>query len=472
MARKPNVVIFPSPGMGHLIPLVELSKKLVLAHDLSITLIVPSLGPPSKAQTQVLKSLSSGPINHILLPPTNPSDFPAGTRAETLICLTVAQAVPALRDELKLLVETSGKPVALVADFFCTDTFDVAKEFDVPSYLAVLTNAMTLSMLLDLPRLDEEVSGEYGDMDSPIRFPGCKVDVLGSDLPDPVLDRKDDAYKWFMHNLRRTNLAEGFIVNSFTELEGETIQFLQQNVVSENKPIYPIGPIFQSGSSNDLADPSGCLKWLDTKPTGSVVFVSFGSGGTLSSEQLKELALGLETSQQNFLWVVRSPNDAAANASYFNSRSGSNPLDFLPEGFVERTKGRGLVVPSWAPQMEVLSHVATGGFVSHCGWNSTVESIVNGVPMIAWPLYAEQRMNAVLLEKDFEIALRPRAGENGVIGREEIARVVKGLMHVEEGAAVRERMAKLKVAAAEAVTEGGSSTKSLGELVSNWKKGH
>ncbi|CAL1357939.1 unnamed protein product [Linum trigynum] len=468
MVQKHHVVVFSSPGMGHLIPLVELSKKLVTAHDLSITLIIPSLGPPPKAQAHVLESLPPGSINHLLLPPSDPSKFPTGSRIETLICLTVAHAIPALRDSLRSLVERVGRPVALIADFFCTDTFDVARKFGVPSYLFILMNATVLSMLLHLPRLNQEVSGEYGDMDRPIRLPGCRVDLPGPDLPDPLLDRKDDAYKWFMHNAKRLNLVDGFLVNSFTELEGETIRYLQENPGPEKKPVYPVGPIIQSGQSNGSTDPSGCLEWLDDQPTGSVVFISFGSGGTLSSKQLKELALGLEMSEQRFLLVVRSPNDAATDASYFSAKSASNPLDFLPDGFVERTRGRGMVVPSWAPQIQVLGHRATGGFVSHCGWNSTLESIVNGVPLIAWPLYAEQRMNAVLLEKDMEIALRPEAGEDGVIGREEIARVVKGLMQGEEGAAVRERMAKLKVAAAEAMKEGGSSTKSLGELVSKW----
>ncbi|CAN1793813.1 Hydroquinone glucosyltransferase [Linum perenne] len=256
------------------------------------------------------------------------------------------------------------------------------------------------------------------------------------------------------------NLADGFLINSFTGLEGETIRFLQEN---GNKPIYPIGPIIQSSDGSIVADPAGCLKWLDDQPIGSVVLVSFGSGGTLSSEQLTELALGLEASQKRFIWVVRSPNDASASASYFS-------VDFLPKGFIDRVKGRGLVVPSWAPQMQVLSHVATGGFVSHCGWNSTLESLVNGVPIIAWPLYAEQKMNAVLLQKDIKVALRPKQREDGVIGRDEIAKVVKELMEGEEGAAVRRRMAELKAAAAEAVGDGGSSTKSLEELVCVWKK--
>ncbi|KAL7212943.1 hypothetical protein ACSBR2_015607 [Camellia fascicularis] len=113
-----------------------------------------------------------------------------------------------------------------------------------------------------------------------------------------------------------------------------------------------------------------------------------------------------------------------------------------------RFLGRGLVVPSWAPQIEVLSHHATGGFVTHCGWNSTLESIVHGVPLIAWPLFAEQKMNAVMLTEGLNVALRPKREETGLVGQEEIAKVVKSLMEGEEGKKVRQRTEGLKDAAA------------------------
>lgn len=207
-----------------------------------------------------------------------------------------------------------------------------------------------------------------------------------------------------------------------------------------------------------------CLSWLDDQPSGSVLFVCFGSGGTLSHSQLNELALGLELSGQKFLLVARSPNNELANAAYLSDQSHDNPLAFLPEGFEERTKGHGLVVPSWAPQAEVLSHGSTGGFLTHCGWNSILESIVHGVPLIAWPLYSEQRMNAVLLVEDLKVALRPKANKKGLVSREEIAKVVKGLMVGEEGKRVGSRVKGLKMAAEKASSAEGSSTKAISEL--------
>jgi hydroquinone glucosyltransferase len=210
------------------------------------------------------------------------------------------------------------------------------------------------------------------------------------------------------------------------------------------------------------------LKWLDNQPHGSVLFVSFGSGGTLSSNQIIELALGLEMSEQRFLWVVRSPNDKIANASYFNAESHSDPFDFLPNGFLERTKGRGFVVSSWAPQPSILAHGSTGGFLTHCGWNSILESVVNGVPLVVWPLFAEQKMNAVILTEGAKVGLRPNVGEDGLVERHEIASVVKCLMEGEDGKKLRYQMKDLKEAAAKTLGENGTSTNHISNLALKW----
>ena len=170
--------------------------------------------------------------------------------------------------------------------------------------------------------------------------------------------------------------------------------------------------------------------------------------------------------------VVRSPNNELANAAYLVDQTlDNNPLAFLPKGFIERTKEQGLVVPYWAPQVQVLSHGSTGGFLSHCGWNSTLESIMHGIPIIAWPLFAEQRMNAVLLTEGLKVALRPKANEKGLVDREEIAKVIKGLMIGEEGKKVHNRMKDLKIAADKAVSPNGSSTMALANIASHWING-
>ncbi|XVF33195.1 hypothetical protein REPUB_Repub17cG0147700 [Reevesia pubescens] len=464
-SQTPHIAILPSPGMGHLIPLVEFAKRLVHQHNFSVTFVIPTDDSPSKAQKSTLDSLPSS-IDSFFLPRVDLSDLPEDSKIETLISLTVARSLSFLRDALKSLVAKT-KLVGLVVDLFGTDAFDVAREFNVSSYIFFPSTAMALSLFLYLPKLDQMVSCEYRDLPEPVRIPGC-VPIHGKELLDPIQDRKNDAYKWLLHHTNRYRLAEGIMVNSFEDLEAGAIKALQEKEPGK-PPVYPVGPLVNVDPSSK-ADESDCLKWLDNQPHGSVLYVSFGSGGTLSYNQINELALGLEMSEQRFLWVVRSPNDKVANATFFSLESDQkDPFDFLPKGFLERTKGRGLVVPSWAPQAQVLSHGSTGGFLTHCGWNSTLESVVNGVPLIAWPLYAEQKMNAVMLTEDIKIALRPKPNENGLVCRDEIAKAVKGLIEGEEGKGVRNKMKDLKEAAAKVLSENGSSTKALSEVANKWK---
>ncbi|KAG6597094.1 Hydroquinone glucosyltransferase, partial [Cucurbita argyrosperma subsp. sororia] len=464
-APVPHLAILPSPGMGHLIPLVEFAKRLVLHHHITVTFVVPSDHPPSKPQKSLLHSLPSG-IDHTFLPPVSFHDLPHGSKIETIITLTVSRSLPSLKNVLKSMM-TNSNLVGLVVDLFGTDAFDLAREFNISPYIFFPSTAMVLSFALFLPKLHESVAGEYGDLQEPIQIPGC-IPIHGKNLLDPVQDRKDEAYKWTFHNMKRYVLSDGIFLNSFPELEPGAIKFLREEKQGK-PPVYPIGPLVRidSNGSNEKAE---CLKWLDEQPNGSVLYVSFGSGGTLSSHQINELAIGLEMSGQRFIWVVRSPSDKVANATYFNVHSHDDPLNFLPEGFVERMKNRGLVVPSWAPQTQILSHSSTGGFLTHCGWNSTLEAVVNGVPLIAWPLYAEQKMNAVMLTEEIKVALRPKMNEKeGIVEKEEIWKVVKAVLEGEEGKKLREKMKELKEAGERAVGEDGLSTKIVCEMVEKWK---
>ncbi|KAL4599774.1 hypothetical protein ACB092_11G150900 [Castanea dentata] len=462
MEQNPHIALLPCPGMGHLIPLVEFAKLLLHHHDFHITCIIPTTGSPSKAMKEVLQALPTS-IDHVFLPPVSLEDV-KGAKPGLQITLTMTRSLPSLRDVLTSLVATT-RLVALVLDPFGIDALDVAKELNVSPYIFYPTNAMVLSLLLNLPKLDETVSCEYRDLPEPVKLPGC-IPIQGRDLIDPMQDRTSEWYKMFLRTSKQVRLADGIVINTFMELDGNAITALEEE--TKNLSLYAIGPIIQSGSRNPV-EGSDCLRWLNNQPSGSVLFVCFGSGGTLSYDQMNELALGLESSKQKFLWVVRSPNNELANAAYLADQTlDNNPLAFLPNGFIERTKEQGLVVPSWAPQAQVLSHNSTGGFLSHCGWNSTLESIMQGIPIIAWPLFAEQRMNAVLLTDDLQVALRPKANEKNLVDGEEIAKVINSLMVGEDGKKIRNRMKNLKIAAEKAHSPNGSSTKALADLTSQW----
>ncbi|PIA50732.1 hypothetical protein AQUCO_01200157v1 [Aquilegia coerulea] len=463
----PRIVILVTPGMGHLIPVIEFAKRLISFYpDFLVTFFIPTDGSSVKAQKKVLNSLPKF-ITYMFLPQVNFDDLSDDVKAETRMCLTFSRSLSSLRVALKDIMGSS-RVVALVVDSFGTDAFDVAKELDLPHYIFITSSAMWLAFLLELPKLDAIYSGEYKDMPEPLKLPGC-VPLHGIDFVDPCQDRMNEAYKWLLHLSKRHSYADGILVNSSIDIEPGCLKVLQDGN-PDTPPVYAVGPLIRTcdDANSEETDGSECLKWLDGQPLGSVLFVSFGSGGTLSNEQLTELAIGLEMSEQRFLWVVKSPSDTAANATYFSAHSVKDPFGFLPKGFLERTKGIGLVVSSWAPQIQILSHGSTGGFLMHCGWNSTLESIVHGVPLIGWPLYAEQKMNAVMLY-DMKIALKPKFDVNGLVRREDIAQVVKTLMDGEEGMKVRNKIEELKCAAVAVLRENGSSTKSLCKVALKWK---
>ncbi|RZC57838.1 hypothetical protein C5167_005136 [Papaver somniferum] len=334
--------------MGHLIPLTELAKQLAHRHNFSITLILPTIGPASMAMKSVLDRLPET-ITSILLSPVNLDDQPKDAKGETRISIAMVRSLPYLREELKRI--TSSKRVAaFIIDLFGTDAFDVVNEFGIPPYVFFPCNANVLQLLLNLSSLHESFSGEFKDLPQPLCLPGC-VPMPGTELIPPLQDKKDDAYMWFLHHSRRYSLAEG----------------KQPGIPT----IYPVGPVTSSSSiGRDFDDASGCLQWLDNQPLESVLYVSFGSFGFLSYEQMVELAYGLEISGQRFLWVVKCPAAPTVDASLSKQMS-TDPFNFLPDGYLNRIHGSGFLVPSWAPQIQILNHGSTGGFLSHCGWNST-----------------------------------------------------------------------------------------------------
>ena len=295
MEQKPRIAILPSPGMGHLIPFVELAKLLFLHHDFHVTCIIPTFGSPSKAMKEVLEALPTS-IDHVFLPPVSLDNL-EGVMPGSRIILTMKRSLPSLLDVLKSQVATA-RLAAFVVDLFGTEALDVAKELNISPYIFFPANAMVLSLLLHLPKLDETVSCEYRDLSEPLKLLGC-IPIHGRDLIEPAQDRTSEYYKEILRIGKQLRLTEGIMVNNFMELEGSAIKaFEEVGKIS----LYPVGPVIQIGSSNQV-DRSDCLRWLDNQPRESVLFVFFGSGGTLSHHQMTELALGLELSGQKFLSV-------------------------------------------------------------------------------------------------------------------------------------------------------------------------
>ncbi|CAJ1948880.1 unnamed protein product [Sphenostylis stenocarpa] len=463
MEKATHIAVIPGLGFTHLVPILHFSKRLVELHPhVHVTCIVPSLGSLPSASKAILETLPPN-INPILLPPVNLSDLPQGIRPTIQIHLAMTHSMQSIHDTLKCI--TSKIPlVAMVIDSFAYEAQDFAQEFNMLSYVYFPCAVTTLATYFYMPKLDEETSCEYPDLTHPIQIPGC-LPFHGRDLCTLARDRSSLGYEFFLQRVKRMPRVDGVLVNSFLEMEIGPIRALEDEGTGY-PPVYPVGPIVQTGTACTIGLES--LTWLDNQQVGSVLYVCFGSGGTLSQEQIIELAYGLELSNHKFLWVVRAPSDEA-NSAYLGEQNHVDPLEFLPSGFLERTKEQGMVLPSWAPQTQILSHSSVGGFLTHCGWNSTLESVLNGVPLITWPLFAEQMMNAVVLSEGLKVGVRPRVNENGLVDRVETVEVIKRLMEGKEGGEMRRRMKDLKEAATSALKPDGSSTKTLSQVAFKWK---
>lgn len=243
--------------------------------------------------------------------------------------------------------------------------------------------------------------------------------------------------------------AECLICNSTYDLEPGALDLIPE--------FLPIGPLLSSNRLGNSAgyfwpEDSTCLKWLDQQQQNSVIYVAFGSFTVFDKEQFQELASGLELTNRPFLWVVRPDitNDA---------------IDAYPEGFQDRVATRGQMV-GWAPQQKVLTHPSIACFLSHCGWNSTMEGVSNGVPFLCWPYFADQFLNESYICDIWKVGLRFNKNKNGIITREEIMKKVDQVLEDEN---FKARALDLKETSLNSVREGGQSNKTFKNFV-QWIK--
>lgn len=458
---KPHAALLASPGMGHLIPVLELGKRLVTNHGFNVTIFVVTTDYSLSKSHLLKQSRSDHPnlLNIVLLPPVVISSLITPTTGIlTQLAIMMREALPKLRSAMSMM---KFRPTVLIVDLFGTEAMVIADEFNMLKYAFMTSTAWFLALTLHVPAIDKVAVDNHVKNHEPLLIPGCKS-LEFADSFEPVLDRNNQMYTECVRIGLEMQRFDGILVNTWLDLEAATLGALKEKLgMVAQVPVYPIGPLVRPVKP---CERSKVLDWLDMQPNESVIYVSFGSGGTLSAKQTTELAWALESSGQRFIWVARPPleNDAATALFKTGHRSDDTP-DFLPDGFLTRTRNTGVVVPIWAPQAEILSHPSVGGFLSHCGWNSTLESMINGVPMIAWPLYAEQNMNAAMLTEDIGVAIRSKLlPTQEVIGREKIENMVRTIM--DKGDTRKARAKTLKASAENALGKGGSSYNSLAHV--------
>ncbi|XP_045787236.1 anthocyanidin 3-O-glucosyltransferase 5-like [Trifolium pratense] len=462
MFKPTHVVLLSSPGLGHLIPTIELAKRFLIHHNFKLTILAIT-SQSSHAESQILKSATNSSLYTIIqIPSPNiPSDISLTAR----LCVTMRHAIPSIKSAITNL---TVRPSAFIVDIFGTEALTLAKELNIPKFVYVASHAWFLSLLVYSPVLDKQIKTPYLEHNELLKIPGCKP-VRPEDVIDPMLNRNDSGYSEYLIIANNLSKSDAILVNTWDELQHRELKALNGELSGLlNVPVFAVGPLVRQPESKTGQATESVIKWLDKQPKESVVYVSFGSGGTMSDKQMKEIAQGLELSEQRFVWVVRAPTGKSADAAFFTtgcSDGFNDELDeiqkHLPKGFLERIKNVGLLVQEWAPQVAILKHPSIGCFISHCGWGSALESLTNGVPMIAWPLYAEQRMNAAFLVEELGVAVKTTVSQaNNVVGREEIATLVKKVILGEQNSKsnkVRDKAREIKVSAEKALCHGGSA---------------
>ncbi|PIA63036.1 hypothetical protein AQUCO_00200812v1 [Aquilegia coerulea] len=447
MAR-PHLLVVPYPAQGHVMPLMELSHNLV-DRGFKITFV-----NTESIHNRVVASMSnSGDIYEDFI---HLVSLPDGLEAEEdrndlgKLSRSIIDVMPGPLEELiKKINETNNgedRITCVIADQNQGWVLEVANKMSIKRAVVWPASAAALAAILHIPKLIEE--GILDEDGIPIEN---QMIHLSPTMPAMNtahfvwlcmgdLAMQKAIFKLLIINTPTIKFADYLLCNSCDELEPSAFTLIPN--------LKHIGPLFASSRLAQLwPEDSTCLSWLDQQPARSVIYVAFGSFTVMDKQQFGELALGLEQSGQPFLWVVRP--DLTGDHT-----------DVYPDGFEERVRSRGRMV-GWAPQREVLAHPSVACFLTHCGWNSTMEGLTVGVPLLCWPYFADQMLNKSYICDIWKIGLGLDTNENGLISKEEIKTKVLGLL-ADEG--IKENALKWKEIAKNSVSDGGTSSRNFDDF--------
>ncbi|KAF3645454.1 putative serine/threonine-protein kinase HT1-like [Capsicum annuum] len=450
---SPHFVIFPFMSHGHTIPLLHLAT-LLRQRFIAVTVFTTPANAPS-----IRDFLQDVSISIIELPfPKGVLGIPSGVEnTEKLPSMSYFYQFASATKLMKPLFEQAlsvlqHPPTCIISDAFLGWTQESAEKFGIPRYFffGMSIFATTLYQLLGIERPHAETTSP----DEPFTFssfPWLKLTRNDFEPPFGDLQPKGLAVDFMLEQGISFAKSRGMITNSLYKLEPRFADYFNQHLGPKSWCVGPLclakQPITTDNNKHET-----WRKWLNNKLTEKqpVLYVAFGTQAEVSAEQIQEIAKGLELSNTYFIWVTRQ-----------------KVLDHLA-GFEDRVKNRALIVKEWVDQSEVLRHKSIKGFLSHCGWNSVLESICAKVPILALPFMAEQHINARMVTEEIGVGLRimPRNGSvRGFVEAEEVEKMARELMEGERGEGVRNNVKELGENAEEAVKEGGSSWSTLGLLI-------
>ncbi|KAI3820377.1 hypothetical protein L1987_07923 [Smallanthus sonchifolius] len=466
--KKPHALCIPAPLQGHINPMLKLAK-ILHSKGFLITFVNTEFNHKRLLRSQGLDALHA-------LPSFRFETFPDGLPPPENT--NASQDIPSLAKSLdetglgpfkRLVTKVSDSyaPVTcIVSDLLMGFTLDAAAELGIPEILLWTSGTGSLICYNQYPSLLENKlmplkDSSYlvnGYLDTVVDCIPTMSGIRLKDIPPFVrVIYPGDEYmvQFLCSQVERAKRASAIIFNTFDELERDVLDSL----ASIYPPCYGIGPLhlleenyvdksLASIKSNLWKEEPECLKWLDSQAPSSVIYVNFGSITVMTPQQLVEFCWGLAKSNYPFLWIIR-PDLVIGDSA------------MLPPEFVTETSDRGMLV-GWCPQEQVLNHPSIGGFLTHSGWNSTVESISSGVPMICWPFFADQQTNCWWSCNKWGVAMEI---DNNVKS-DEVSKLVTELRKGGKGKEIRKNVTDLKNKAEEACNSlSGSSMANLEKLV-------
>ncbi|KAK6136121.1 hypothetical protein DH2020_030137 [Rehmannia glutinosa] len=417
--------MFPWLAHGHISPFLELANNL--SHRNFDVYICSTAVNLNSINNKIIKEKYSQSIHlvEIHLPDSElPSHYHTTNGLPLHLHSTLKKALKMAKPNFSNLLETL-QPDLLIHDILLEWAASLAFMHKIPVMYYLTFGATMFSYFCHL--------GRYPRTEFPfqaIRLTDYEKSMACKTLESTQKDLEDSKDDDRVQIDGRTIV----LMNSSREIEGKYMDYLAEVM---NWEIIPVGVMVQDpnriGDDNDDDDDAKLIEWLGGKDKRSSVFVSFGTEYFLKREEIEEIAYGLEMSNVNFIWVIRSPKGEEMRVD-----------ELLPEGFLERVQERGKIVEKWAPQAKILKQLSIGGFVSHCGWNSLMESIDFGVPIIAMPMHLDQPLNAKLVVELGVGVEVVRDGINWSYQREEIAKVIKDVVFGERGEILRRKVAEQK----------------------------
>ncbi|KAJ3684557.1 hypothetical protein LUZ61_013721 [Rhynchospora tenuis] len=472
---QPHFVLVPFLAQGHTIPIVDLAHVLV-HHGAFVTFVTTPLNASRIRQYIEHARELQLPIRFVTLP-INCSEVGLPEGSENLDTLTAGlkqfnaflEACLQLRDPLISYLKEHGPPPNCVISDLCHPwTGDVARTFGIPRFSFVGFSAFShlCRHIINSKNIYDKVTDDH----QPVPLPGFPHPLEIPKTRSPLnFSISEGRVRYMIREEERK--VQGVIVNTFEEMEPLYVECFEKAM---EKKVWTLGPMglynrdtkkLNARGDKASIDIERCMNWLDGMQDQSVIFVSFGSLARIMPLQLIEIGLGLEASKKPFIWVIK-----------FGPHNAEFEQWLIEERFEERTKDRGLLILGWAPQSAILSHNAIGGFMTHCGWNSVIESISSGVPMITWPHFAEQFLNEVLVVDILKIGVRigvtssvtwgSEKRDEVMVKRDDIESKVLELINEEgEGMKKRVKARELGNMAKKAMEESGSSYQNIKLLI-------